>query len=145
MKPDTVPASTPTPAEIRVARLAAGLTQAQAAALVGKTARTWQGWESDKPRCRGRGSQQIPAPLWLLFQRLSVEAVAKALMDVHFAPEPPVRITHAPTPTPAGLAARTTYAPRQVSVVVRDVPPPPPVRVRLVTVVTPEDEPPAAA
>lgn len=39
----------PTPAEIRAAREAAGLTQAQAAELVHAASyRTWQNWEADK-------------------------------------------------------------------------------------------------
>jgi putative transcriptional regulator len=35
----------PTKGEVRAARNAAGLTQAEAAALVGFTARAWQAWE----------------------------------------------------------------------------------------------------
>ena len=38
--------SSPTPADIRTARLAAGLTQTQAAALVYVTLRCWQRWET---------------------------------------------------------------------------------------------------
>jgi len=37
--------SHPTPAEVRAARESAGLTQAQAAALVHATTRNWQQWE----------------------------------------------------------------------------------------------------
>lgn len=36
----------PTPEEIRAARLAAGLTQMQAGALIGTSRRTWQNWEA---------------------------------------------------------------------------------------------------
>lgn len=44
----------PTPDEIRAARTAAGLTQTQAAALLGKPMRTWQNWEAppDSPENR---------------------------------------------------------------------------------------------
>ena len=41
---------TPTSAEIRAAREAAGLTQAAAAALVHVDARTWRRWESGATR-----------------------------------------------------------------------------------------------
>lgn len=36
----------PTPQEIKQARIHAGLTQSQAAALIYKNIRTWQQWES---------------------------------------------------------------------------------------------------
>lgn len=39
------PTPTPTPAAISAARKAAGLTQAEAAALVRRPWRTWQNWE----------------------------------------------------------------------------------------------------
>lgn len=35
-----------TPAQVRAARRAAGLTQTAAAALIGKPLRTWQNWET---------------------------------------------------------------------------------------------------
>lgn len=35
----------PTPKQIREARQRAGLTQAQAGAVIGKSRRTWQNWE----------------------------------------------------------------------------------------------------
>ena len=38
----------PTPAQIRAARTAAGLTQTQAAALIYCTLRGWQDWEHGK-------------------------------------------------------------------------------------------------
>jgi DNA-binding transcriptional regulator YiaG len=41
---------TPTPAEIRAARESAGKTQAQAAALVYGTVRTWEDWEGGRRR-----------------------------------------------------------------------------------------------
>lgn len=51
---------TPTPKRIQAARLKAGLTQAQAADLVGAGSyRTWQDWE--------RGINPMPAAEWELF------------------------------------------------------------------------------
>jgi len=38
----------PTPTQVRAARKAAGLTQAEAAALVYHTRRAWQNWELEK-------------------------------------------------------------------------------------------------
>ncbi len=35
----------PTPTEIKAWRVSAGITQAQAAALIGYTARSWENWE----------------------------------------------------------------------------------------------------
>lgn len=53
----------PTPAQIRAAREAAGLSTAEAADLVGNTARAWQMWESGE-----RGMQPI---VWLAFRHLA--------------------------------------------------------------------------
>lgn len=54
----------PTPAEIRAARLAAGLTQAEAAKLVHAASyRTWQEWES--------GRRKMPAAKWELWKMLT--------------------------------------------------------------------------
>ena len=44
----------PTPAEIKAIRGAAGLTQAQAADLLGLHVRTWQAYEQDLHRMRRR-------------------------------------------------------------------------------------------
>jgi len=52
--------SRPAPAEIRASRRAAGLTQAEAAALVMVSPRTWPKWE--------QGERQMPASTWLLWQ-----------------------------------------------------------------------------
>lgn len=60
------PSSTPTPAEIRAAREAAGLTQTQAAQLVHGTLRAWQEWEA--------GNRRMHPGLWELF-RLKLAAV----------------------------------------------------------------------
>ena len=49
----------PSPQEIKDARAKAGLTQAQAAALVGVTDRAWRYWE--------RGSRSMPSSAWELF------------------------------------------------------------------------------
>lgn len=53
--------SSPAPAAIRSARLAAGLTQTQAAALVHVTCRAWQQWEA--------GDRRMSPALWELWQR----------------------------------------------------------------------------
>lgn len=50
----------PSPADIREARHRAGLTQSQAAALVGVTDRAWRYWE--------RGSRTMPSSAWELFK-----------------------------------------------------------------------------
>ena len=58
------PARNPTPAEVRAAREAAGLTQTQAAALVRATARNWQQWEQTE----GSNARRMHPGLWELFQ-----------------------------------------------------------------------------
>ena len=52
----------PTPADIKAARLAAGLTQPDAAALVHAAAKTWKNWESE-----GGEARKIPLAAWELF------------------------------------------------------------------------------
>lgn len=54
----------PTPSEIKAKRDQLGLTQAQAAALIGKSARAWQNWETsiDLPSHRAMDNA-----LWELF------------------------------------------------------------------------------
>lgn len=49
-----------TPQEIKAARLAAGLTQAQAAALIHCGMTTWQGWEL--------GTRKMHPAFWELFK-----------------------------------------------------------------------------
>lgn len=51
--------NSPTPSEILAARKAAGLTQTQAAKLVGVTLRAWQYWEA--------GERTMPTSAWELF------------------------------------------------------------------------------
>lgn len=46
-KRQTLPKANPTPAQVRAAREAAGLTQTQAAAVIYATLRAWQNWESE--------------------------------------------------------------------------------------------------
>ena len=53
----------PPPAEIRAARKAAGLTQAEAGALVHTTYRTWQQWETE-----GSLGRKMHPAFWELFQ-----------------------------------------------------------------------------
>lgn len=52
----------PTPTDIKTARVAAGLTQTEAAALVHAGLKTWQNWESE-----GGESRKIPLAAWELF------------------------------------------------------------------------------
>lgn len=56
------PARNPTPAEIREAREAAGLTQEGAAAIIFCSYRTWQDWEA--------GSRRMHPAFWLLWRML---------------------------------------------------------------------------
>lgn len=49
----------PTPAQIRAARAAASLSQAEAAALCGAGRRSWAAWEG--------GERPIPPSRWRLF------------------------------------------------------------------------------
>lgn len=59
------PARNPSPAEVRAAREAAGLTQTQAAALVHASLRNWQQWE----QAEGASSARRMHPgLWELFR-----------------------------------------------------------------------------
>jgi len=60
---------TPTPAAVRAARLAAGQTQAQAAACVHIYVRTWQRYEA--------GSTPIPAAVWELYRVKAALATAQ--------------------------------------------------------------------
>jgi putative transcriptional regulator len=54
----------PSPCEIRAAREAAGLTQAQAAGLVYASLRNWQQWE----QAEGSNVRRMHPGLWELFQ-----------------------------------------------------------------------------
>jgi len=58
------PARNPSPTEVRAAREAAGLTQAQAAALVHASPRNWQQWEQDE----GANVRRMHPGLWELFR-----------------------------------------------------------------------------
>lgn len=64
---------TPTPAAVRAARLAAGQTQAQAAACVHIYVRTWQRYEA--------GSTPIPAAVWELYRVKTALAAAAPRAD----------------------------------------------------------------
>jgi DNA-binding XRE family transcriptional regulator len=52
--------SSPTPAEVKAARVALGLTQTQAAAIIGYSKRGWQGIEA--------GDRAMRPSAWELFQ-----------------------------------------------------------------------------
>lgn len=52
----------PSPSEIKSQRLAAGLTQTQAAKLVHASLKTWQNWESETGEAR-----KMPLAPWELF------------------------------------------------------------------------------
>lgn len=54
------PSANPTPAEVRAAREAAGLSQTAAGALVHTTCRTWQQWEA--------GDRRMHPAFWELFR-----------------------------------------------------------------------------
>lgn len=60
------PARNPTPAEVRAAREAAGLTQAQAAALVYANLRAWQRWEADEQTTET--ARRMHPAIWELFR-----------------------------------------------------------------------------
>jgi DNA (cytosine-5)-methyltransferase 1 len=65
----------PTPAEIRAAREAAGLTQSEAAGLVHAASyRTWQNWEAAESE---PGHRQMGLAEWDLFLRLTAKQRAK--------------------------------------------------------------------
>lgn len=68
----------PTPADIISARNKAGLTQTQAAELVGATLRGWQGWESQPGSA---ASRQMPAGLWALFLLKTDQAPGARLLS----------------------------------------------------------------
>ena len=59
------PARNPTAAEVRAAREAAGLTQAQASSLVYASLRNWQQWEQSEGASSAR--RMHPA-IWELFR-----------------------------------------------------------------------------
>lgn len=54
----TTPPTNPTPKQLKAARLAAGLTQKQAAEIVGAQERAWQYYEAGRP---------IPHCKWRIF------------------------------------------------------------------------------
>lgn len=56
--------NTPTPEEVRNARIGAGLTQSQAAAIIGTCLNSWQRYEG---RGGDRGNRTIPPAKWELF------------------------------------------------------------------------------
>ena len=66
------PARNPTPAEVRAAREAAGLTQEQAAALVHASKRNWQQWEAEE----GTNTRRMHPGLWELFRLKSAAGTA---------------------------------------------------------------------
>lgn len=70
--PTTTSPIPPAPEMIRAARVAAGLTQAEAAAVVHRPSyRTWQDWE--------RGRSKMPLDAWELFL-LKTGQLPKAMM-----------------------------------------------------------------
>ncbi len=73
----TRPGITPTPDQVRAARMAAGLSQSQAAALIDGTTRSWQGYECD---IGAPDHRRMHSGLWRLFRaRTAVLAGAPAL------------------------------------------------------------------
>lgn len=67
-----------TPHEIRESRLAAGLTQAQAAAEVGAARRTWQDWEA--------GKRSMPVSAWLVHRLMQTQPGRRLLAGIGWAP-----------------------------------------------------------
>lgn len=61
----------PTPEEIRAARLAAGLTQMQAGALISALRRTWQNWEAP---VGSPSHRNMPVAKWRFFNLLIEKA-----------------------------------------------------------------------
>ena len=59
------PSANPSPAEIRAAREAAGLTQTEAAELVHSTLRAWQNWEVEENSAEQR---RMHTATWELFR-----------------------------------------------------------------------------
>ena len=74
-----------TPAEIRTARHALGLTQGQAARLAGVDGRTWRRWEE--------GSRDMPQTAQRILRLMTSETVRRALdaMDNERPPRNPAR------------------------------------------------------
>lgn len=58
----------PNPEQIKTARVAAGLTQEKAGAMIGATRRAWQEWEA--------GRRNMPGAKWELFQLKTQRSVA---------------------------------------------------------------------
>ena len=56
---------TPTPLQIKEARKKAGLTHKEAANLIYKSMRTWQGWETPEGE---KGHRKMDAAFWELFK-----------------------------------------------------------------------------
>jgi DNA-binding transcriptional regulator YiaG len=54
----------PKPDDIRKVRKEAGLTQKEAGALIGKTLRTWQNWETKEGN---KNNRKMDGALWELF------------------------------------------------------------------------------
>lgn len=71
------PGSTPTPAEIRAARAAAGHTQRQAAETVFATERAWAEWEADRGEGQYPGRRMHPAT-FLLYRALCAGKASEA-------------------------------------------------------------------
>ena len=71
----------PSPTEIRTARVAAGLTQTQAATLVMASMRGWQDWE--------HGKRSMPPGLWYLFRLLTGQASLPTTVSPHPRKQPP--------------------------------------------------------
>lgn len=66
-------ARNPTPAEVRAAREAAGLSQTAAADLVHTTCRTWQQWEAEEG---SKGNRRMHPAFWELFRIKSATLIA---------------------------------------------------------------------
>lgn len=72
------PGATPTPAEIREAREAAGLTQTEAAQLIYSTLRAWQEWEVE-PKPDSTAGRRMHPGLFELFQAKTGQTTLKKI------------------------------------------------------------------
>jgi DNA-binding XRE family transcriptional regulator len=77
----------PTPEQIRLARTAAGHTQAEAAELVHAARRSWEAWESTSP---GTATRAMPLASWELYLLKSGQhpqlVIAKVALSSRVAP-----------------------------------------------------------
>lgn len=82
-KPASMPAASPSPDTIRALRATAGMTQAQAAALVGAGMRAWMGWET--PAGEPNARAMSPAVWFAFCARLALTPAELARVEAMMA------------------------------------------------------------